>query len=331
MCQVGCYLLEYCVICVKVGSFLVMVKMFDIVCEVILQLLCCFDLDVVILFLDIFIIFDVMGLELYFVDGEGFRFCYFVCDVVVIVWLVVLDMEIELCYVMDVVCVICCEFDGKVLLIGFFGSLWMLVCYMVEGGGSKDFVWIKVMVLNELVVLYQLLLVVIDVVIVYLVVQCVVGVQVLQVFDIWGGVFSFLMYCEFLLCYLICIVQVFECGQGDQCILLILFGKGIGLYLGVLVDIGVDVFGVDWILDLFDVVVCIGGCVVLQGNFDFVIFYGNLVVIECVVGCVFDSYVEGNGGLCEGYVFNLGYGMLLDMNFDYVGVLVDVVYWLSWC
>lgn len=167
MCQVGCYLLEYCVIWVKVGSFLVMVKILEIVCEVILQLLCWFLLDVVILFLDIFIIFDVMGLELYFVEGEGLKFCYLVCDEVVIVKLVVLDMEQDLGYVMDVVCLICCELDGQVLLIGFFGSFWMLVCYMVEGGGSKDFVCIKVMVLNYLQVLYCLLEVIIDVVIVY--------------------------------------------------------------------------------------------------------------------------------------------------------------------
>lgn len=134
------------------------------------------------------------------------------------------------------------------------------------------------------------------------------------------------MYCEFLLCYLQWIVQGLDCGEGSECMLLILFGKGIGLYLEVLLQIGVDVFGLDWMLDLDEVMCCIGGCVVLQGNFDLIMLYVLLDVIVMVVVCVFDIYVVGNGGLCEGYVFNFGYGMLLDMDLVYVQVLVDVVY-----
>lgn len=96
MCQVGCYLLEYKVIWVEVGDFMLLCKNVELVCEVILQLLCCFLLDVVILFLDILIIFDVMGLGLYFEIGEGLCFKNLIESKVDVDKLGVLDLEGEL-------------------------------------------------------------------------------------------------------------------------------------------------------------------------------------------------------------------------------------------
>lgn len=158
MCQVGCYLLEYCVICVKVGDFMSLCMNLELVCEVILQLLDCYlQLDVVIFFFDILIIFDVMGQGLYFEIGEGLCFCKVVLLLVDIEVLLVFDLEQDLGYVMDVVCIICCELNGCVLLIGFFGSFWIFVIYMVEGGLSKDFCKFKVMFYDNFKVMYVLL------------------------------------------------------------------------------------------------------------------------------------------------------------------------------
>src|SRR3546814_642662 len=87
--------------------------------------------------------------------------------------------------------------DSRVPLIGFSGSPWTLACYMVEGGGSKDFARIKAMALNDPKALHALLSVNTDAVIAYLSAQRAAGAQALQVFDTWGGVLSPAMYREF--------------------------------------------------------------------------------------------------------------------------------------
>ncbi len=121
----------------------------EIACEVTLQPLRRFPLDAAILFSDILTIPDAMGLELYFVEGEGPKFRHPVRDEAAIARLAVPDMEQDLGYVMDAVRLIRRELDGQVPLIGFSGSPWTLACYMVEGGGSKDFARIKAMALNH--------------------------------------------------------------------------------------------------------------------------------------------------------------------------------------
>ncbi|HJS33888.1 MAG TPA: uroporphyrinogen decarboxylase family protein, partial [Pseudoxanthomonas sp.] len=149
MRQAGRYLPEYRATRKEAGSFLGMAKNPDIACEVTLQPLRRFDLDAAILFSDILTIPDAMGLGLYFVEGEGPKFERTVRSAADAAKLGVPDMETELRYVMDAVRVIRRELDGKVPLIGFSGSPWTLACYMVEGGGSKDFARIKAMALNE--------------------------------------------------------------------------------------------------------------------------------------------------------------------------------------
>src|SRR3546814_6378559 len=103
---------------------------------------------------------------------------------------------------MDAVRVIRRELDDKVPLSGFSGSPWTLACYMVEGGGSKDFARIKALALNDPKALHALLSVNTDAVIAYLSAQRAAGAQALQVFDTWGGVLSPAMYREFSLPYL---------------------------------------------------------------------------------------------------------------------------------
>ena len=103
---------------------------------------------------------------------------------------------------MDAVRLIRRELDGSVPLIGFSGSPWTLACYMVEGGGSKDFARIKAMALNDPAALHRLLEVITDAVIAYLAAQRAAGAQALQVFDTWGGVLAPHVYREFSLRYL---------------------------------------------------------------------------------------------------------------------------------
>lgn len=331
MRQAGRYLPEYRETRKRAGSFLAMAKNPEIACEVTLQPLARFPLDAAILFSDILTIPDAMGLELYFVDGEGPKFRHPVRDAASIAKLAVPDMETELRYVMDAVRVIRRELDGKVPLIGFSGSPWTLACYMVEGGGSKDFARIKAMALNEPKALHALLSVNTDAVIAYLSAQRAAGAQVLQVFDTWGGVLSPAMYREFSLPYLVRIARELprtdgSAGEGSERTPLILFGKGNAAHLEALSASGSDAVGVDWLIELGDAARRTQGKVALQGNLDPATLYGSPDAIRNEVRRTLDSYRDGNGGSRDGHVFNLGHGMSPDMSPEHVAVLVDEVH-----
>ncbi len=326
MRQAGRYLPEYRATRKEAGSFLGMAKNPEMACEVTLQPLRRFDLDAAILFSDILTIPDAMGLGLYFVEGEGPKFERTVRSAADAAKLGVPDMEAELRYVMDAVRVIRRELDGKVPLIGFSGSPWTLACYMVEGGGSKDFARIKAMALNDPDTLHRLLSVNTDAVIAYLAAQRAAGAQALQVFDTWGGVLSPAMYREFSLPYLQRIARELDRGQGAERAPLILFGKGTAAYLEDLATSGADGVGVDWLVELGEAARRTRGKVALQGNLDPATLYGSPDAIRREVRRALDSYRDGNGGSREGHVFNLGHGMSPDMNPDHVAVLVDEVH-----
>lgn len=326
MRQAGRYLPEYRATRQRAGSFLAMAKNPDIACEVTLQPLARFDLDAAILFSDILTIPDAMGLELYFVEGEGPKFRHPVRDAAGIAKLGVPDMETGLRYVMDAVRTCRRELDGKVPLIGFSGSPWTLACYMVEGGGSKDFARIKAMALNDPKALHALLSVNTDAVIAYLSAQRAAGARALQVFDTWGGVLGPAMYREFSLPYLTRIARELRRGEGAERTPLILFGKGNAAHLEALADSGTDAVGVDWLIELVDATRRVQGKVALQGNLDPAILYGSPDAIRNEVRRTLDSYRDGNHGSREGHVFNLGHGMSPDMDPGHVAVLVDEVH-----
>ena len=322
MRQAGRYLPEYRATRKAAGSFLAMAKTPDLACEVSLQPLRRFPLDAAILFSDILTVPDAMGLGLYFVEGEGPKFERPLRNPADIAALAVPDMETDLRYVMDAVRTIRRELDGNVPLIGFSGSPWTLACYMVEGGGSKDWGRVKALALNEPAAMHQLLGTVTDAVIAYLAAQRAAGAQALQVFDTWGGVLSPSMYREFSLPYLARIARELKSAE----VPVILFGKGNAPHLGDLFASGADAIGVDWTVTLEDAARRNGGRVALQGNLDPAMLYGNPDAVRAQVRATLDSYAAGNGGSREGHVFNLGHGLSPDMNPDHVAALVDEVH-----
>ncbi len=322
MRQAGRYLPEYRATRKAAGSFLAMAKTPDIACEVTLQPLRRFPLDAAILFSDILTVPDAMGLGLYFVEGEGPKFERPLRSPADIARLAVPDMETDLRYVMDAVRTIRRELDGSVPLIGFSGSPWTLACYMVEGGGSKDWGRVKALALNEPAAMHQLLSTVTDAVIAYLAAQRAAGAQALQVFDTWGGVLSPAMYREFSLPYLARIAR--ELKTAD--VPVILFGKGNAPHLDDLFASGADAIGVDWTVTLEDAARRNRGRVALQGNLDPAMLYGNPDAVRAQVRTTLDSYAAGNGGSRDGHVFNLGHGLSPDMNPEHVAALVDEVH-----
>ena len=323
MRQAGRYLPEYRDTRAKAGSFMGLATNVDYATEVTLQPLERFPLDAAILFSDILTVPDAMGLGLSFQIGEGPKFERNVRDEAAVDALAVPDMD-KLRYVFDAVTSIRKALNGRVPLIGFSGSPWTLACYMVEGGGSKDFARIKAMALNDPDTLHKLLAKNTDAVIAYLSAQRAAGAQALQVFDTWGGVLSPAMYREFSLPYLTRIARELERGEGMERTPLILFGKGNAAHLEALADSGAEGVGVDWLVELSEARRRTGGKVALQGNLDPAVLYGSPDAIRTQVGNVLASYGQGSG-----HVFNLGHGMSPDMNPDHVGVLVDAVHQAS--
>ncbi|ODU42053.1 MAG: uroporphyrinogen decarboxylase [Lysobacteraceae bacterium SCN 69-48] len=304
MRQAGRYLPEYRATRKVAGSFLGMAKNPEIACEVTLQPLRRFPLDAAILFSDILTVPDAMGLGLYFVEGEGPKF------------------ERPLRSVADIDSLAVPDMGSSLRLIGFSGSPWTLACYMVEGGGSKDWGKVKALALNEPAAMHRLLGTITDAVIAYLTAQHAAGAQALQVFDTWGGTLGPSMYREFSLPYLTRIATALK-ALGVP---VILFGKGNAPHLDALFASGADAIGVDWTVTLEDAARRNGGRVALQGNMDPAMLYGSPEAVRAQVRAVLDSYRDGNGGSREGHVFNLGHGMSPDMNPDHVAALVDEVH-----
>jgi len=326
MRQAGRYLPEYRATRKAAGSFLAMAKTPELACEVTLQPLRRFPLDAAILFSDILTVPDAMGLGLHFVEGEGPKFERPLRSVADIDALTVPDMDTDLRYVMDAVRLIRRELDGRVPLIGFSGSPWTLACYMVEGGGSKEWGKVKALALNAPAAMHKLLGPITDAVIAYLAAQHAAGAQALQVFDTWGGTLSPAMYREFSLPYLTRIARELPREGVDGRAPLILFGKGNGAHLDALADTGAEGVGVDWTVSLDEAARRTGGRVALQGNLDPAVLYATPETIRAQVRAVLDGYRDGNGGSRDGHVFNLGHGMSPDMNPEHVAVLVDEVH-----
>ncbi len=250
MRQAGRYLPEYRATRKQAGSFLDLCKNKELACEVTLQPLRRFELDAAILFSDILTIPDAMGLGLYFAEGEGPKFERPLRNAAQIEALGVPDPHQSLAYVTDAVSLIRRELDGRVPLIGFSGSPWTLSTYMVEGGGSKEYRYIKGMLYENPAALHQLLDKLAQAVTAYLNAQIEAGAQAVMIFDTWGGVLSPQTYRDFSLEYMSRIVDGLRREHEGQTIPVTLFTKGGAQWLEDIAATGCDALGLDWTIDI---------------------------------------------------------------------------------
>ncbi|VAW47771.1 Uroporphyrinogen III decarboxylase, partial [hydrothermal vent metagenome] len=189
MRQAGRYLPEYRKVRAKAGDFMTLASTPEMACEVTIQPLERFPLDAAIIFSDILTIPDAMGLDLYFVQGEGPKFNNPITDAKQIADLPIPDAE-DLQYVMDAISLTSRTLNGRVPLIGFSGSPWTLLTYMIENGGSKTYAKSKALLYKTPELAHQLLDKLAQSIIKYLVGQIQSGANVVQIFDSWGGVLS---------------------------------------------------------------------------------------------------------------------------------------------
>lgn len=326
MRQAGRYLPEYLETRKKAGSFMGLATNPDFATEVTLQPLERFKLDAAILFSDILTVPDAMGLGLYFEEGEGPRFKHVLQQEADILKLGVPDMH-TLQYVFDAVRQIRRTLNGRVPLIGFSGSPWTLACYMVKGGGSKDFRTVKTMLYNRPDLMHHILRVNAIAVAQYLNAQIDAGAQAVMIFDSWGGVLADGAYQEFSLNYMRDILaQLTKTVDGVK-IPAIVFTKGGGLWLDELADIGADAVGLDWTVNLGQARAQIGHKVALQGNLDPMALFAQPEQIRDQVFKLIQSFGKPEAG--TGHVFNLGHGISQYTDPAKVTVLVDAVHEFS--
>ena len=216
------------------------------------------------------------------------------------------------------------ELNGRVPLIGFSGSPWTLATYMVEGKSSKSFQKVKSLMFNEPQQMHQLLDKLAQSVASYLNAQIAAGADAVMLFDTWGGMLSHHDYLEFSLRYAQQVRQLLNTNRDGQTIPTVLFTKGGGLWLEVMADTGYDALGLDWQTSIAAARARVGDKVALQGNMDPITLYAQPEVIRAKVAGILAEFGQGSG-----HVFNLGHGILPDINPEHVKAMVDAVHEFS--
>ncbi|ENW83885.1 MULTISPECIES: uroporphyrinogen decarboxylase [unclassified Acinetobacter] len=324
MRQAGRYLPEYRETRAQAGDFLSLCKNTEFACEVTLQPLRRYELDAAILFSDILTIPDALGLGLYFETGEGPKFHKTVRTEQDVANLPKLNSKSDLAYVMNAVSTIRSALNGQVPLIGFSGSPWTLATYMVEGGSSKEFRFIKNMMYAQPEILHALLDHLADSVIDYLNAQIDAGAQAIQIFDSWGGALAHREYIEFSLNYMTKIIAGLQREKDGQRIPIIVFTKGGGQWLETMLTTGADAFGLDWTTPLYTARDVVAGRAALQGNLDPAVLYGSAASIEKSVKAMLDdAYANGEK---TGYIANLGHGITQWVDPAQPKIFVDTVH-----
>jgi len=325
MRQAGRYLPEYRKVRER-ADFLTMVGTPELAVEVTLQPVDILGVDAAIIFSDILVVPQAMGMHLSVDESTGPRFHQPLRTPAEFAGLRPLVPEEGLGYVLEAIRLARRELEDRVPLIGFAGAPWTLASYMIEGGGSKNFALAKRLLVEDPDRAHGLLSRLAKAVGTFLKAQVAAGAQAVQLFDSWAGILSPADYREFALRWA---RRVFEMlresptWQRRGPVPIIYFTNGCAPYLDDYATSGADVLGVDWRIDIDAARRGIGDGVALQGNMD--------------PGCLFLSPREIRDRVAEilakagpiGHIFNLGHGVLPETNPEHVRAMVNAVRELS--
>lgn len=318
MRQAGRYMSEYRDLRTK-HSILELCKTPELAARVTLQPIDRFPLDAAIIFADILLPLEAMGLQLEFAEGEGPVIHNPVRDRAGVDRLKMIDGD-ELQYVAEAVAVARRMLNGRVPLIGFAGAPFTLASYAIEGGSSRNYVLTKQMMYREPEAWHRLMDKLARVVVGYLRRQIKAGAQAIQIFDSWVGCLSAGDYAEYVMPH----VQLIFDGLKHEGVPMIHFGTGTTAILGAMRKAGGTVMGVDWRVPLDDAWATVGHDMAVQGNLDPVALFGPPHEIERRV----EDILRRAGGR-PGHIFNLGHGILPQTPVDHVAATVEMVHKLS--
>lgn len=270
--------------------------------------------DAAILFSDILVVLQAMNIEVEMKPEAGPWIPTPIRSEKELNEVIVPDAEIALSYVIEAVKMTKQALNGQVPLIGFAGSPWTLLCYAVQGQGSKSFDKAKAFCFSQPELAHRLLQMITDTTIDYLKAKVAAGVDAVQLFDSWGGLLSPEDYNIFSWPYMQQIVTTLK----DD-IPVIVFGKGCWFALHDMAKSGASALGVDWTCSARNARYLSGGQITLQGNFDPSRLLSPIPTIKSQVKNMIDSFGR------DRYIVNLGHGILPNIPIDHAQAFVDAV------
>jgi len=304
MRQAGRYLPEYMEVREKAGNFLNLCHNPEMAAEVTIQPLDIVGVDAAILFSDILVVPNEMGMKLDFVKGEGPVFEKPIKNEADLDALIGGEEAADkLTYVYETIKILKKKLPEDKALIGFTGAPWTLATYMIEGQGTKTYNICKKMMYSNPELLHKILRKVTEVVKFYMQKQIEAGADVVQIFDSWAAAIEPSKYDEFSWKYMVEIAEFIK--EKFPHVPVILFPKGVAAFLDQVYG-NFDVFGVDWSTPMALAKEKLGDRYVLQGNMEPCRLYSKEATTECVEAL--QEIMKG-----KRHIFNLGHGILPDV------------------
>ena len=311
MRQAGRILPEYRKVRAQAGDFKTMVKTPELATEVTIQPVTILEVDAAIIFSDILVIPEAMGLNYEMEENKGPVFPKRISALKDLDALHVAEAA-ELQYVLDAITLTKKELNGKVPLIGFAGAPWTIFSYMIEGKGSKTFSAAKKMLYTQPEFSHRLLDMITQSTINYLKGQIRAGADIIQIFDSWAGILSPDQYQEFSLRY---ISKICDAIEGTP---KIVFAKGAFFARNDMNNINCNVVGLDWNMGIEESKALIPDKV-LQGNLDPCALYGSREDVKRETIKMLEAFGPHK------HIANLGHGLYPDMDVDKVKCFIDTV------
>lgn len=316
MRQAGRYLKEYRQVREKV-TFLELCKTPELAAEVTIQPVDILGVDAAILFSDILIPLEPMGIKLHFNEGPVLENPVKTTEDVK--KLTVPDPVASVGFVMETIRILRRELNGRVPLIGFAGAPFTLASYMIEGGSSSSFLKVKSFMFSQPAAWHSLMEKVADTVILYLNAQIAAGAQAVQLFDSWGGVLSPYDYEKYVLPYSKKVIA----NLNRKDVPVIHFVQGNPALLPLVAQAGSDVVGVDWRINIDEARRLVRPGQALQGNLDPCALFLPPQELKLRIKDVVDRAGK------QGHIFNLGHGILPSTPVEKAKLLVETVHQLT--
>ena len=313
MRQAGRYLPEFIAIREKY-DFFTRCRTPELASEITVQPIRRYGMDAAILFSDILVVPQAMNIEVQMKEGVGPWLPNPIRSQKDVDAVIVPYVKEELGYVMEAIKATKELLNDEIPLIGFAGSPWTILCYCVQGQGSKNFDKAKEFCFTQPIAAHTLLQKITDTTIAYLKEKVKAGVNAVQVFDSWGGMLSPVDYQEFSWKY---INQIIEALKDD--VPVIAFGKGCWFALEEMANSNASALGVDWTVTPQMARKLTGNKITLQGNFDPTRLLSPPSVIKKMVTEMIDDFGK------DKYIVNLGHGILPHVPLENAKAFIDAV------
>jgi uroporphyrinogen decarboxylase len=321
MRQAGRYLPEYQKVRSRV-DFLTLCKTPELAAEVTIQPVDILKVDAAILFSDILVPIEPMGMKLEFSESKGPILYDPIRNDIAVSKLRRIKAEDDVPFVMEAIKILVKKLN--VPLIGFSGAPFTLATYMIEGGSSKNFANTKRMMYGAPDNIFSMLMEKItDVVIDYLQAQIDAGVHAVQIFDSWAGILSPADFERYVLRFVQEIISTLH-HKSNAKVPVIYFAFNSSAMLKLVKQSGADVLGIDWRIDMADAISILGNDVVVQGNLDPCTLFGTKDLIRDRVAGILHGAKNA-----KGHIFNLGHGILPETPVENAIAMVEAVHELS--